>query len=160
MNEFNPIWALQKKQDFLFEFFLDYTSYKSKGREEKKSIQQMDRSKEMAKIEVIAKVLSFDLDKFQIEFWISRHDRKVLIGRILCTHWLQLKGNLQLTREDWNFWLCGLRHLKSDPPITSDGSDMERRRQAKPRRAVASVASGRRATDIYAAKRRRRLPPL
>ena len=31
---------------------------------------------------------------------------------------------------------------------------------AKPRRAEASVASGRRATDIYAAKRRRRLPPL
>ena len=36
MNEFNPIWALQKKQDFLFEFFLDYISYKSKGREEEK----------------------------------------------------------------------------------------------------------------------------
>ena len=44
--------------------------------------------------------------------------------------------------------LCGLRHLKSDPPITSDGSDMERRRWA-----ALSVATWlrRHTVDIYAA---------
>ena len=69
---------------------------------------------------------SFDLDKFQIEFWIHMIEKFSLGGFV---HTLASETQRQSPAHERRLellTLCGLRHLKSDPPITSDGSDMER----------------------------------
>ena len=69
---------------------------------------------------------SFDLDKFQIEFWIHMIEKFSLGGFVHTLASETQRQSLAHERRLELLTLCGLRHLKSDPPITSDGSDMER----------------------------------
>ena len=71
-------------------------------------------------------VCSFDLDKFQIEFWIHMIEKFSLGGFVHTLASETQRQSLAHERRLELLTLCGLRHLKSDPPITSDGSDMER----------------------------------